>query len=225
MMNRSEVETAAKAIARKDMAVNGLTATELEAMSWDDKLKATRAIANGYLPAALTLGLPGKHTLLYTETLENTLVEIWNAKVQRLKNARHHWTHMSSGLTVKEATAKVKVLVESFHLRGMRPLDGDHGVSVEVARSWGVEANLYIRFDSNDSERERLVNPDNKDEWVYTYRLRVETSWSSTTRTLAESVASIKLYQELVEVAAEVEAMINREKVVHVHRAPVAVAS
>ena len=114
-------------------------------------------------------------------------------------------------LTQEQAVAKVKALIESMHIRGARVSDGC-GMGVYVERAWGVSASLYVKFDRDYDYK--VINPDNDTQCAGRYNVVVELSWSSTTRRVSDAVASIKLYQELTEAAAEIEAVMSHESVV-----------
>lgn len=149
----------------------------------------------------------------FVDAYTDRLMAIWHGLVKRQDRDRSAWKRALTGLTVEQAVDKVQKLVEGFHIRGI--CDGDmgryDGLTVTVERSWGVNADLYIRYERTD---DKTTNPDNSNESAGTYRFTTSISWSSTGRSLAQATASVKLYQELIEVAAEVEAVMKEDRVI-----------
>lgn len=69
--------------------------------------------------------------------------------------------------------------------------------SVEYERAWGVGCRLYVRSHIKAWKTERGH--------CRTVDFDCDISWSATSRTVASSLAAIKLYQEVTEIAAEIE--------------------
>jgi hypothetical protein len=216
-MTKSDVEQLAKADARRDADKLNKTAFELEKMTWDAESEMARSMARTAL--ALTENVDAKFAAVYTETYYSALLGVWSMTVKALERKREEFRRVQNALTQEQAAEKIKTLVEGFHLRGLRRLDATGGgVSVSVERAWAVSADLYIRFERADGE---VINPDDE-HWHGSYlTVTTQLTWSSTGRTVVEGLAAVKLYQEMLDVAAEVEAVMSHERVAWTYWLPV----
>lgn len=87
------------------------------------------------------------------------------------------------------------------------------GISVEIQRGAAISCHLAVSLDSG---RRVPVKPRRSSEivdhvWVQTARVTV--TWSSTDRSVAQAVAALALYREVVELAALVEARLAAETI------------
>lgn len=87
------------------------------------------------------------------------------------------------------------------------------GISVEIQRGASVSCHLAVSFDGG---RRVPVKPRRSHEivdhvWVQTARVSV--TWSSTDRSVAQAVAALGLYREVVELAALVEAILAAQTI------------
>jgi hypothetical protein len=173
-----------------------------------------RTLANSYATNAeqtYFVGADTKFTDCFAPAYAEAVLNAWHATLKTRERARHAWNVASKSMTAAQATEKIKALVASCNVRGVKAPYGD-GLTVEVERGWAVSATLYVRM---ERDYDRVVtNPDNSDQKAFHYTLKTEVSWSGTSRSIAEATASVKLYQELIELAAEIEATIGRERIV-----------
>lgn len=87
------------------------------------------------------------------------------------------------------------------------------GISVDIQRGASVSRHLAVSFDGG---RRVPVKPRRSSEivdhvWVQTARVSV--TWSSTDRSVAQAVAALAPYREVVELAALVEAVLAAQTV------------
>lgn len=212
-MTKTQVEQLAKDLVAKNADVQGRTVAELEER--DYAARRTDAAAHDLHKEVNLHDVPVKWTTAFHEAINDAIYNTWSRKLKKMENKRSAWKSAISGMTSDQATAKIKGIVDSFHLRGMREFTGH---CVEVERTFTVDARLYIRLDADYDSR--TYNPDDEKQSVTRYTLKTELSWGGTSRSLPESVACVKLYQELIEVAAEVESIMKRENIVYVHGVP-----
>lgn len=84
----------------------------------------------------------------------------------------------------------------------------DWTLYVRLEESWGVGATLSVDF-RND------WNATRKDEkGDYHYECRVSVNWSSTERSIAKALASVALYQKLINLGASIQARFEGEDIV-----------
>ena len=81
-------------------------------------------------------------------------------------------------------------------------------------RGWAMSCTLYVH--TSLGNREYLTDDDGTLYSYTEYQVKVELSWSSTTRSVAEAQAAITLYQEVTNLAALLQARIDQEGP-HVH--------
>lgn len=203
-MNKSAAVEAAKNLARRHVEANAMTVEQVNALG-DYNARRTAA-ARLYLP----INLDTDYRRDAQGAFEDAVLNIWGSKLKALENARKRFQSAAKSMTLEQAHAKITELVKSFRLRGLR--DSSDLTSVTVERACGVSASVYFRYEREDGLG--IVNPDDETQRVNSYALRIEFSWSSTGRTMAEALASANLYRELIDMAAEVEAVMGREKVV-----------
>ena len=182
-----------------------LTWQEVDAMEWRSRNIAARAQI-GEAPAEAE-----KFADAYVQAAVDAQMKLWYQVSKAHDTAVKNFERACQGLTHEQAVSKVKALLEDMRIRGARISEG-FGLSMNVTRAWAVEASLHVKFDLDRDNR--VINPDNDRQCAGCYTFVVELSWSSTTRRLSDAVASVKLYQELTEAAAEIEAVMSHERVV-----------
>jgi hypothetical protein len=212
-LTKTDTIEAAKSLVQGHPGIEALTVPEIGALDYSQRVE----VARNFLRALLPMLSPSMEAARLNRMADfdgafiDAAMKVWGNKVSELERRRRAFKKASSGITAEQAVAKIKALVESFRIRGSeRSHAGYDGYTLEIERAWGVSGTLYIRLEREDG---RTVNPDDDHQYAGSYRVATSMSWSSSTRTLAESVAVVKLYQELIEVAAEVEAVMARERV------------
>ena len=133
----------------------------------------------------------------------------------RLAKARKQYERMKYGITHEEAVAKIKDLLNGCGIRGMKQTFGD-GLYREWERASTVQAQLYVYLDQDWDHK--MVNPDDNTEAVYHYKPRIDVSWSATSRSVPFALACVKLYEEVVAFAAELEAFLNSNTIYHIYK-------
>lgn len=73
----------------------------------------------------------------------------------------------------------------------------------QFERGWAVGCNLTVAF------KPEFTADEYDGKYVAPVKMRTEITWSSTRRSVAESIAAIKLYTEVTQFAAELEAFFN----------------
>lgn len=142
----------------------------------------------------------------------DAILDSWGRKVRRAQDKQDDFDRACRGEDIETATNQVKELLKSFNLRGTK--DGHSEMMLVVERSFTLEGRVTVRFDSTDT----VIDPSDDQHAVTLFKVTTEISWPSTRRTVAESVAAIKLYTELTEVAAEVESVMSRVHVIRERR-------
>jgi len=118
------------------------------------------------------------------------------------------------GTTLEEALAKARAVLDESGLRGLRPAhDSAVGgyVDREWERGWGIGCRVSVRLELDFGAR--LVNPDEPREAVLFYRPKVEVGWSSTGRDVATARAAVRLYADVTDLAAEVQAVLEERPI------------
>ena len=213
-LNKAQVVEEARKTAYLQRDNFKLTADEIVAMDWKTRNAKARELAlvahESFLHTHAT-NYPGAFLEAYTDSVNAA----WSNVVKNLDEARRRFKTACSGLTYEEAQTKICEIVESMKIRGGR-LDG---TTLRVERSWGIGGDVRVNFIRSDAVTK---NPDDATQTVYHYSVTCEVSWSSTQHTVAEAAACVKLYAELVDVAAEVEAVMSRERVIRTYGIEVA---
>jgi hypothetical protein len=191
--------------------VADLTLEQINDMTWDARQVRARELGNVALANALEGGLNTTYQNEFVGAYADAVMGAWGGKVKRHEELRRRFQRACSGLTLEQAVAKAKALMESFHVRGAQISDG-YNLSLRVERAWAVDASLYVQFTQSD---DMVENPDDPKQRAGSYSVHAELSWGSTTRDVANAVAVIKLYQELTEVAAEIEAVMGHERIIY----------
>lgn len=91
----------------------------------------------------------------------------------------------------------------------------DTSITIRVERSWGVNVDLDIRFSPDFGKRIE----DTENNISYTpcdYEVLV--NWSACRRSLPQALAAANLYREIIDLAADLEAIIQGANVYHVER-------
>lgn len=209
-MTKTQTEQLAKNEADKNAEVAAMTVAEIEGLDWDARRIAARGYAN---KASLQANLLHPRVETFIATYEDRVLAVWGGKVKRLENARRAFKNACAGLTVEQATDKIKAILTSMNIRGAR-IDSS---SMEVMRGDRDGATLYYRFNRTD---EAVVNPDDAGHRAYRYGLTLEISTCGTSYSTARMALVHKIHGELLEAANEIEATMSRERVVSVYGAP-----
>ena len=85
-------------------------------------------------------------------------------------------------------------------------------VTLYWERSWTASCHMDIRL---ATDRVRTLKGGAQE---VTYSPEVNVAWSSTSRTVAEATAALALYREVVELAAEVQALLESHLIVETHK-------
>lgn len=191
-----------------------MTVEQLDAMQYDGRRAEAARLAVAAVGTAKAAGLRDdfeNDVRAFGEAFVDHLLDAWGRQIKERDGRRAAWKRAGTGLTAEQASAKIVALLESMRIRGAK-VEGSCGVRVEVERAWAVGGTLYVGMDRNYAAR--IVNPDNDRQAAGEYKLKTELSWSGTSRSLADSIASVAVYTELIQAAAEVEAVMSHERVV-----------
>jgi len=126
------------------------------------------------------------------------------------QQARRRWREVTvNAFTPEEAQALIRmhldeVLPASSAMRRRNLNEMTNYLSVNLEQGFGVGAELIIRLEPDYAGRSE--NPDDTSEHAVPGRVAVEISWAGTSRNIAAAVASVALYQRLIEVGAGIEA-------------------
>lgn len=202
-LNKTQTVDLAKKLARENATVQAQTIEQINDMTWQDRQRIAADLAR---VASVDVNL--KHGDVFVSAFVDAVQSIWGGKVRELDHKRQAWRRAITGISASKAEAQVKALIESMHIRGAREFSG----GIEVERSFSIGGHLYVRFDRDYDTK--VVNPDNPEQRAGVYNIRVELNWGSTGRTIAEATAAVKVYQELIDAAAEVEVVMNREHII-----------
>lgn len=117
------------------------------------------------------------------------------------------------GRSIDDAAKIVNKIVTAANIRGMRHMSEFNGGSgyIEFERGNRIGCSMSIRFDHDYDSR--VVNPDNPQQAVAFFTPNVEVTWSSTGRDVAAATASLNLYREVIELAAEIETVLKEESI------------
>ena len=189
---------------------NPRTPSDLAKIDYSEKQR--QAVSVAQIAVASHAELSAEQRLKYTAAFAEKLISRWADVTREHDAAVRNWERATQGLTIEQATTKARELLESFRIRGARVSDSLGSLSLTARRSFSVEADLYVRFESNYDKK--TVNPDNDQQFAGQYACIVQLNWATTTRTVSDAVAAIKLYQELTEAAAEVEGVMALERIV-----------
>jgi hypothetical protein len=194
-------------------AVTGLTLEQIEAMDGYDARRTAAQVIFDAIPAE---SWPeSKSPMDFKLGFVDAAQTVWARVVKDRDAKRQAWKRALGGITVEQMRAKVDALYRAANLRGSQFEDGDYRSSLRVRRGWGLEADISVRFEA-DYDR-KLVNFENVQQAVYPITATVEVSWSSSGRSLAQAMACITLYEEVVRLAAEVEVLVNDERVIRTY--------
>lgn len=207
-MTKNQTETLALKAADANTDVKAMTVAELERIDYTAKRNA----AQDYARNAAT-NIDGKWADAFRAAYADRVMQIWGSKVKQLDNARRAFKTALTGLTMDQATEKIKALAMSFNFRGAR-VDG-HGL--EINRGDRDGAHLYWRFERTDGE---VVNPDDPTQRVNFYTLTLNISTCGTNYSPARMALVHKIHGELLEAANEIEATFARERIVSIWGIP-----
>jgi len=132
--------------------------------------------------------------------------------VRHLESERNKFRRSTD---IKEAISETELFLQSLLnnniVRGRvsRLYKNDAQVSIEIERSFGTGATLYVNFRSDWDERKRFLDPDTRVLWREV-NVEVTVTWGSVgARSLESAAAALDLYAELVRVGREVQLMFD----------------
>lgn len=118
-------------------------------------------------------------------------------------------------MSITDAINEARATIRAANIRGLRPLSDSSGdyVCAEYERAdRRVNCTLYVRTGYPHTEKATYKGAP-EGELICTTTIEVEITWSSTGRSPAEAIANIKLYTEVAELAAEIEARFAHARV------------
>lgn len=211
MLTKSETKTAGGNAARKDAVLASMTAYEIDSMDYNARLP----LLQGRLKeAAVPVDVDPKYYPSFNEGFIDEAQNILSNKLRALRNARERWRRCTSGISYKEAVQKVHEIVKDAGVRGVVPIgsDGYDGLTVRLRRAGGeAEASIYIRIERDYDDK--VVNPDNEKESAGEYELKVELSWSSSSRSIEEALTCAELYRDAATLASEIVTGMRRYRI------------
>lgn len=212
-LNKSEAIEAARRAARQNQAAKEMTLERLAAIEdYRERRKlATDICALYYRP----VDVQERYVADGEQAFIDTIMVMWQTLETQRENARRTWKSMLGCTTVDQATAKVVELVNNAHVRGVTVAHGS-GVTLYMDRlrpgsHYGNDATCYVRFERDHDSR--IVNPDNNRQCAGYYTAKIELSWGGTSHSLANSAASIKAYTDLLELANEIQAVLENDRI------------
>jgi len=118
-------------------------------------------------------------------------------------------------MSTEEAINEARATIRAAGIRGLRALPESSGdyICAEFERAdRRVNCTLYVRTGYPRTEKATWKGA-GENEMVFGTTIVVEITWSSTGRTPAEAIACIKLYTEVAELAAELEARFAHDRI------------
>lgn len=210
-MTKTAVVELAKRAARADSRVTGMTFDQLEALSYDER--KARASSLAIDTESRRSQLEPHLSVAYIGAYADEVLAAWSRVDRDRQAARNAFARLMTSKTVEQAGELVHALLTSMNVRGATISERfGGGVYVNVERGWAVGATLSVSFERVDGTV--LTNPDNANQRAGEFAIKTELGWSSTGRTIAEAVAAMKLYSELIDAAAEIESVMTRERVI-----------
>lgn len=209
-MTKTAVVELAKTAARSDSRVKEMTFEQLDAMSYD--ARKARASALAVDTESRRSQLEPNLSVAYIGAYADEVMAAWGRVVREHEIARNAFNRLMTAKTAEQAGDMILSLVTSMNIRGAK-VEGRYGggVYVNVERGWTIGATLSIALERVDGTGR--TNPDNPKQRAGEYGIQTQLTWSSTGRSIPEALASMKLYSELIDAAAEVEAVMSRERV------------
>jgi len=214
-LNKSEAIRKAQDLARVNAKVQAFTLEQVKELDWNARRKVALDIAINDAPFATALdNVMPRYQADFEGAFIDAVMRAMNSLVKADEQKRQAYRNMLHGTSYADAVKSIRELVYSFNVRGMEKRDGDEGsywgsLYFNVRR--GVaEATLTVKVEANERE---VVNPDDEREWVVRYGVSTEIGWSSTHRSVATATTCVNLYQELIAVAAEVEANFENARI------------
>ena len=216
LKTKSEVRDFAKKTARTIPVVNDKTRQELEALSWEDRRKVARQLAIEIDNLATTQEVVHElHRDHFRREFEDVVLDIWGSKIQEHQRKVKRYLNALQGTRLDDASKQVIELVRSMNIRGMKLPSEAYYLSFGIGRNglW-IDGSFTVSFDRAYDSDKKIVNPDNPQQAVGYYEPKVTLSWGSTTRSVADAVAAIKLYNDLINAAAEVESFLGQLRII-----------
>jgi hypothetical protein len=211
-LNKSETEKWAFQKGVEDAKTSPLTVTEREVLTYEQRREMARTACKSWF---LNNDIPGQsyYPDAASDSYESGWTKAFYAPIAELEGKRKRWRETLSGITVQQANEKIRELLKAMNIRGARYSD-DMVSSIQVTRSWGIDASIYLRWDREYDSRRGIENPDDPKQRAGHYDFSVEVNWGSTGRSLSEAMAAAHLYIEIINYAAEIKAVMDRERVV-----------
>jgi len=207
-LNKTEAVAAAKSMAQKHESVNAVTIGELAKIDYMQRREYARMLMAD--SGVQNIDTHEKYKADVEVAFVDAAMSIWSGKERQLENARRSWKRATTGLTVTQANEKIVALVKSMGIRGLQDRGG-YGY-FEVSRA-DEQATLYVRTERVGDYDNCVVNPDDDTQKAFTHVVTTELSWAGTSRSTARSAVAIKIYQELLDAANEIEATMARENI------------
>lgn len=211
-LNKTETMEAARKLAQRNADVTAIT-TEAQVEALGDWQARTLAASTIAATVPVPENVPERYAADFRAEFAQAALRVWAEINKRAENARRDFKRAADGLTITEATEQIVTLLRAMNIRG-GTVESSYGITLRVERSWAIGADLMVRFDESFSAK-GIENPDNPLQRVSPVSGKVELNWSGTSRSVSESLAAIKVYTELTEAAAEVEAVIARMRIVY----------
>ncbi len=124
---------------------------------------------------------------------------------QQLERDRRAWATALRNTRVEARQTAIQEMIAAATLLGEVRKGSDY---LEVRRG-NVSATLYARVSDYGFE-DRLRNPDNKDQVIYTVKPEVYVSWPSYgSQELIQCFAAVELMQELLKLAVAIQAVVS----------------
>lgn len=218
-LNKSQAVEVAKSMVAKNPTVKAFILEQVKELDWQGQkaLASSTLMADNAALYARDFDVMDRYKADFEGAYTDAVVAAMNRIIKTDNAKRHAYRSLLLGTSYEDAVKRVVELVHSFNVRGLDKRDGDD-------RSWGsmyfnvrrgvAEATLTVKV---DSDSKRHVNPDDAQEEVTTYTVSTEIGWSSTHRSVASATANVNLYQELIGVAAEVEANFENVRIFKLH--------
>jgi hypothetical protein len=189
------------------------TPAEQDAMSFAERQDKIAGIAASIM-AAPEVAARTSYLAEYESEYRSALSAEWAKPVRQRDAARKEWRRLLSGLRMDDAKVRVQQLLADARIRNARITDNYDGVTIEVERTFSVSATLYVRFERKDWSDHGVTNPDADGQRAGVYAQRCELSWGGMSHGVSDALACVSLYRDLIEIAAEIEAVFARLTVV-----------
>lgn len=216
-LNKAEATSAAAKFAYGDETIKAMTLGEISKLDYQARRALARKIFNDQCYDVKINAIPNYRSAAM-EAFVDAALNIWSRPEQALQNERKAWKRAISGTSLEEARKKLMDIVTSFNLRGAHI--SEYG-RIELRRSepgWSGDASLSWRFER--TEYIGTVNPDDPKQRAGEYELLLEVSTSGSSWSLAKMQVIHKAQADLLELAHELAAVFERERVIWTYGIP-----